>query len=88
MKSLAMESIRNVGPGGHFLGQKHTREHMRTSLVRGVTHQLDEQNKYRDPHEVARETRRVGSSKTINPNHSKQANKPNLPASLPPLIRN
>jgi trimethylamine--corrinoid protein Co-methyltransferase len=53
--SLAMESIRNVGPGGHFLGQKHTRDHMRTSLVRGVTHQLDANNKYRDPHEVARE---------------------------------
>lgn len=54
-ETLAMESIRNVGPGGHFLGQKHTRQHMRTSLVRGVTHQLDEHNKYRDPHEVARE---------------------------------
>lgn len=53
--SLALESIRNVGPGGHFLGQKHTREHMRTSLVRGVTHQLDPQNKYRDPIEIARE---------------------------------
>jgi trimethylamine---corrinoid protein Co-methyltransferase len=54
-ESLAMESIRNVGPGGHFLGQKHTRDHMRTSLVRGVTHQLNAQNKYRDPHEYARE---------------------------------
>ena len=54
-ESLAMESIRNVGPGGHFLGQKHTRDHMRTSLVRGVTHQLDDNNKYRDPLEVARE---------------------------------
>lgn len=54
-ETLALESISNVGPGGHFLGQKHTREHMRTSLVRGVTHQLDENNKYRDPHEVARE---------------------------------
>ena len=54
-ESLAMESIRKVGPGGHFLGQKHTRDHMRTSLVRGVTHQLDAQNKYRDPVEVARE---------------------------------
>lgn len=53
--SLALESIRNVGPGGHFLGQKHTREHMRTSLVRGITHHLDPQNKYRDPIEVARE---------------------------------
>ncbi len=54
-ESLAMESIANVGPGGHFLGQKHTRSHMKTSLVRGVTHQLNEQNKYRDPLEVARE---------------------------------
>lgn len=54
-ESLAMETIRNVGPGGHFLGQKHTRDHMRTSLTRGVTHQLDAQNKYRDPLEVARE---------------------------------
>jgi trimethylamine--corrinoid protein Co-methyltransferase len=54
-ESLAMESIRSVGPGGHFLGQKHTRQHMKTSLTRGVTHQLDENNKYRDPHEVARE---------------------------------
>ncbi|MBI5945174.1 MAG: trimethylamine methyltransferase family protein [Chloroflexi bacterium] len=28
-ETLAMESIANVGPGGHFLGQKHTRKHMR-----------------------------------------------------------
>jgi trimethylamine--corrinoid protein Co-methyltransferase len=54
-ETLAMEAIRKVGPGGHFLGQKHTRDHMRTSLVRGVTHELDAQRKYRDPHEVARE---------------------------------
>jgi trimethylamine--corrinoid protein Co-methyltransferase len=54
-ETLALEPIRAVGPGGHFLGQRHTREHMRTSLVRGVTHELDAQNKYRDPHEVARE---------------------------------
>ena len=54
-ETLALDSIARVGPGGHFLAQKHTREHMRTSLVRGVTHQLDAQGKYRDPHEVARE---------------------------------
>ena len=42
-------------PGGHFLSQKHTRKHMRTSLVRGVTHELDENGKYRNPREVARE---------------------------------
>lgn len=54
-ESLALETVRNVGPGGHFLAQKHTRKYMKTSLVRGVTHDLDAQNKYRDPHEVARE---------------------------------
>ncbi len=28
-ETLAMESIANVGPGGHYLAQKHTRKHMR-----------------------------------------------------------
>jgi hypothetical protein len=28
---------------------------MRTSLVRAITHQVDENNQYRDPQEVARE---------------------------------
>ncbi|MFZ5909473.1 MAG: trimethylamine methyltransferase family protein [Chloroflexota bacterium] len=54
-ETLALETIASVGPGGHFLSQKHTRNHMRTSLVRGVTHELDADSKYRDPREVARE---------------------------------
>jgi trimethylamine--corrinoid protein Co-methyltransferase len=54
-ETLALDAIRAVGPGGHFLGQKHTRQHMRDSLVRGITHELDSNNKYRDPREVARE---------------------------------
>jgi trimethylamine--corrinoid protein Co-methyltransferase len=28
-ETLALDVIRAVGPGGHFLGQKHTRDHMR-----------------------------------------------------------
>ena len=28
-ESLALETIANVGPGGHYLAQKHTRKHMR-----------------------------------------------------------
>ncbi len=28
-ETLAMDSIANVGPGGHYLAQKHTRKHMR-----------------------------------------------------------
>jgi len=54
-ETLALEAVRNVGPGGHFLAQKHTRKHMRDSLVRGITHELDSESKYRDPREVARE---------------------------------
>jgi trimethylamine--corrinoid protein Co-methyltransferase len=29
LDGLAMDAIKNVGPGGHFLGQKHTRKHLR-----------------------------------------------------------
>ncbi len=54
-ETLALAAIANVGPGGHFLSQKHTRNHMRTSLVRGITHELGANGKYRDPREVARE---------------------------------
>jgi len=54
-ETLGLDVIRNVGPGGHFLSQKHTRQHMRNSLVRGVTHQLTEVNQYQDPIEYARQ---------------------------------
>jgi trimethylamine--corrinoid protein Co-methyltransferase len=54
-ETLAVDVIARVGPGGHFLSQKHTRTHMRTALVRGVTHQLDSQNKYRQPRDFARD---------------------------------
>jgi trimethylamine--corrinoid protein Co-methyltransferase len=54
-ETLALDAIRNVGPGGHFLRQKHTRKHMRTAMVPAITHSRDTQGKYRDPLEVARE---------------------------------
>jgi trimethylamine--corrinoid protein Co-methyltransferase len=54
-ETLALDTIRDVGPGGHFLGQKHTRQHMRTALMRAVTHQLDEANQYQDPYLYARQ---------------------------------
>ena len=54
-ESLALETVKAVGPGGHFLGQAHTRKHMRDALVRGVTHEPDSAGHYRDPIEVARE---------------------------------
>ena len=54
-ETLAIDIVNEVGPGGHFLSQKHTRKHMRTSMVRGVLHQLDSMGKYRAPVEYARE---------------------------------
>jgi trimethylamine---corrinoid protein Co-methyltransferase len=54
-ESLALDVIHNVGPGGHFLREKHTRQHMRTAMAPGLTHQAGSDGKYRDPHEVARD---------------------------------
>lgn len=54
-ETLAVEVVNQVKPGGHFLSQKHTRKHMRTSMVRSVLHQLDPMGKFRDPVEYARE---------------------------------
>jgi trimethylamine--corrinoid protein Co-methyltransferase len=52
-ETLALDTIHAVGPGGHYLAQRHTRNHLRESLVRGITHQLGEDGKYRDPRQVA-----------------------------------
>jgi trimethylamine--corrinoid protein Co-methyltransferase len=54
-ETLAVDVIRAVGPGGHFLGQRHTRKHMRTAMVPAITHHRDYEGRYRDPLEVARE---------------------------------
>lgn len=54
-EELAVEVIAAVGPGGHYLKEKHTRTHMRNALVRAITHQLDAEGKYRNPRQVARE---------------------------------
>lgn len=54
-EALAVDVIANVQPGGHFLGEKHTRTHMRTAMVRSASQQLDANGKHRDPVEYARE---------------------------------
>jgi trimethylamine--corrinoid protein Co-methyltransferase len=54
-ETLALDTIRTVGPGGHFLAQKHTRKHMRTAMKPAITHHPGPDGKYRDPLEVARE---------------------------------
>lgn len=51
--TLALDTVQAVGPGGHYLGQKHTRTHLRDSLVRGITHQIGLDGKYQDPRQVA-----------------------------------
>jgi trimethylamine--corrinoid protein Co-methyltransferase len=52
-ENLALDTIHTVGPGGHFLAQKHTRLHMRDSMKRAITHQVGPEGKYRDAREVA-----------------------------------
>ena len=37
-EGIALEVIENVGPGGHFLSQKHTREHIRDIWIPDLTH--------------------------------------------------
>jgi trimethylamine--corrinoid protein Co-methyltransferase len=54
-ETLALDVVRAVGPGGHFLAQKHTRKHMRTAMKPAITQQMDQNGHYRDPLEVARE---------------------------------
>ena len=54
-EALALEAVREVGPGGHYLGTKHTRRHLRTSFVPAITHQPAPSGGFRDPLEVARE---------------------------------
>jgi trimethylamine--corrinoid protein Co-methyltransferase len=53
--TLAVDVTAAVGPGGHFLAQKHTRKHMREVMRQALTHHPDAQGHYRDPVEVARE---------------------------------
>lgn len=54
-ETLAVDVINAVQPGGHFLGQKHTRKYMRTAMVRDITHQMDSSGEYQDPVKYARE---------------------------------
>jgi trimethylamine--corrinoid protein Co-methyltransferase len=54
-EALALDVIKAVGPRGHFLGQKHTRTHMRQRQFSDLVAQHQEGGGYRDPVEVARE---------------------------------
>jgi trimethylamine---corrinoid protein Co-methyltransferase len=54
-ESLALEAIADVGPGGHYLGARHTRRHMREAVRPAITHQQGPDGAFRDPIEVARD---------------------------------
>jgi len=52
---MALDVIQTVGPRGHFLREKHTREYFRKLGFSEVLHIPDTGGSYRDPLEVARE---------------------------------
>jgi trimethylamine--corrinoid protein Co-methyltransferase len=54
-EEMALEAIAEVGPGGHFLGNRHTRRHMRGAVRPAITHQPGPDGAARDPVSVARE---------------------------------
>jgi trimethylamine--corrinoid protein Co-methyltransferase len=66
-ETLALDVIDAVGPGGHFLGQAHTRRHMKKTVERSIGQQIGPDGAhYRDPLEVARE-RGIGILKGYRP---------------------
>jgi trimethylamine--corrinoid protein Co-methyltransferase len=48
-----MEVIQSVGPGGHYLREKHTRKHMRDFHYSPIFRQLDSDGNLREPREMA-----------------------------------
>jgi trimethylamine--corrinoid protein Co-methyltransferase len=54
-ETIALDVIAKVGPGGHFLSQRHTSKHMREIWAPGLGHDLGPDGKYRPIDEVARE---------------------------------
>ena len=55
-EQLALDVIDAVGPGGHFLGQAHTRRHMKETVERSIGQEIGPDGAHlRDAVEVARE---------------------------------
>jgi trimethylamine--corrinoid protein Co-methyltransferase len=52
---MALDVIHAVGPRGHFLGQRHTRDFMRKLEHSDVVYVPKKEGGYRDPIKVARE---------------------------------
>jgi trimethylamine--corrinoid protein Co-methyltransferase len=54
-EDFALDVVKAVGPRGHFLSQRHTRENIRKWQLSELVNQPSPQGGYRDPTEVARE---------------------------------
>ena len=54
-EAMALDVIKAVGPRGHFLSQRHTRQNLRKLEFSELTSQPKKGGGYRDPIEVARE---------------------------------
>ena len=52
---MALDVIKDVGPRGHFLAQKHTRQRIRDFRLSPLLHQKDSAGNLRDPRQVALE---------------------------------
>ena len=52
---MALDVIQTVGPRGHFLKEKHTRNYFRKLNFSEVVHVAETDGGYRDPLEVAKE---------------------------------
>lgn len=52
---ISLDVIKDVGPQGHYLRQKHTRAHMRDFHYSPFFHQQDQEGNLRDPREIALE---------------------------------
>jgi trimethylamine--corrinoid protein Co-methyltransferase len=50
---MALDVIAKVGPGGHYLREKHTREHIRDFRYSPLFRQTDEKGKLRPPRDAA-----------------------------------
>jgi trimethylamine--corrinoid protein Co-methyltransferase len=54
-ESLALDIIKQVGPRGNYLRQRHTRDHLRQRVFSDLTSQVSADGQARDPVEIARE---------------------------------
>jgi len=70
---MALDVIRDVGPGGHFLMERHTVEHVRDFRISKLLHRRDEEDAPLEPRQLAREV-------------YQQIDQGHFPAPLPPAV--